>query len=192
MRRSTGSSPVDVFLGGLDRVRHSGTGWTARCPAHDDKWPSLSIAEGRDGRVLMHCHAGCRTEDIVAAIDFSMVDLFPQTVDGSLPTPRGKAKDGEHEAPRIPLGVFRRLVSSSEFAFTWRAATLLARFEPRAARVQVLNSWEYFTSQCNVELLLQLAYLVRGIVMLRFCTSKDADPYTIGRAVVRRDEDLQR
>jgi hypothetical protein len=36
-----------------------GNGWTARCPAHDDRNPSLSITEDRDGRVLLHCFAGC-------------------------------------------------------------------------------------------------------------------------------------
>jgi AAA domain len=35
------------------------TQWQALCPYHDDKMPSLSISEGGDGRVLVHCHAGC-------------------------------------------------------------------------------------------------------------------------------------
>jgi hypothetical protein len=192
MKRSTGTSRVDAFLRGFDRVRHSGRGWTARCPAHDDKWPSLSIAEGRDGRVLMHCHAGCRTEDIVAAIGLSMVDLFPETDDRSVPRPHTKAKDGEHEAPHISLGVFRRLVRSSEFAFTWRAATLLARCEPRAARAQVLSNWDYLVARCDVQLLLTLAYIVRGVAMFKLCTSKAADTRAIARAVARLDKDLWR
>jgi putative DNA primase/helicase len=37
----------------------SGRGWMARCPAHDDRNPSLSIADGTDGRILMTCFAGC-------------------------------------------------------------------------------------------------------------------------------------
>ena len=37
-------------------------GWMARCPAHDDHTPSLSIAEAADGKVLVHCHAGCAQE----------------------------------------------------------------------------------------------------------------------------------
>jgi hypothetical protein len=50
--------------------------FTARCPSHDDRGPSLSVAEGIDGRVLVYCHAGCRTEDVVAALGLEMRDLF--------------------------------------------------------------------------------------------------------------------
>ena len=39
--------------------RRSGKGWVAKCPAHNDKHPSLSIDEGRDGKVLVVCRAGC-------------------------------------------------------------------------------------------------------------------------------------
>ena len=35
-----------------------GARWMARCPAHDDQTPSLSIQDN-DGKVLLHCHAGC-------------------------------------------------------------------------------------------------------------------------------------
>ena len=31
----------------------------ARCPAHDDRKPSLSIRDADDGKVLVRCHAGC-------------------------------------------------------------------------------------------------------------------------------------
>ncbi|MAN55806.1 MAG: virulence-associated protein E [Paracoccus sp.] len=44
-----------------------GQGWTARCPAHDDREPSLSIRDA-DGRVLMRCHAGCDQRDVIAAL----------------------------------------------------------------------------------------------------------------------------
>lgn len=49
----------------------------ALCPAHEDTNRSLSVSEGDDGRVLLRCHAGCRTEDIVSALGLSMSDLFP-------------------------------------------------------------------------------------------------------------------
>ena len=43
-------------------------GWIACCPAHDDRWPSLSIGIKRDGTPLLHCFAGCDFLDIVAAL----------------------------------------------------------------------------------------------------------------------------
>ena len=50
--------------------------WLGPCPAHDDRRPSLTIAEGRDGRVLLHCFAGCGAESIARALGVSMRDLF--------------------------------------------------------------------------------------------------------------------
>lgn len=48
--------------------RNAGTAWMARCPAHDDRAPSLSIADARDGKVLVRCHAGCDQRDVIAAL----------------------------------------------------------------------------------------------------------------------------
>jgi putative DNA primase/helicase len=42
--------------------------WLARCPAHDDRNPSLSISVSRDGRTLVHCHAGCAQDQVIAAL----------------------------------------------------------------------------------------------------------------------------
>lgn len=47
--------------------RKVGQGWTARCPAHDDREPSLSIRDA-DGKVLVHCHAGCEQRDVIVAL----------------------------------------------------------------------------------------------------------------------------
>jgi hypothetical protein len=47
--------------------RRSGAGWVARCPAHDDKNPSLSLRDV-DGKVLVHCHAGCEQAAVIAAL----------------------------------------------------------------------------------------------------------------------------
>ncbi len=70
---------ADVLLSKLDRVRRTGPEtWVARCPAHDDKRPSLSIRETADGRVLLHCWTGCSAGEIVAAVGLQLGDLFPQ------------------------------------------------------------------------------------------------------------------
>ena len=60
----------------LEGVKPEGKGWKAKCSAHDDKEPSLSITEGRDGRVLFHCHAGCAPEAICAKLGLKLADLF--------------------------------------------------------------------------------------------------------------------
>lgn len=48
--------------------RWAGGYGTARCPAHDDRSPSLSVRDGDDGRVLVHCHAGCDGRDVIDAL----------------------------------------------------------------------------------------------------------------------------
>jgi 5S rRNA maturation endonuclease (ribonuclease M5) len=49
------------------KARRSGSGWMAKCPAHDDNNPSLSIRDV-DGKVLLHCHAGCGQRELIAAL----------------------------------------------------------------------------------------------------------------------------
>ena len=63
----------------LDFCRQSGSGeWLARCPAHQDRSPSLSIKQLDDGRVLIHCHAGCGALDIITAVGLEWGALFPE------------------------------------------------------------------------------------------------------------------
>ncbi|MGO4609546.1 hypothetical protein AB4142_24690 [Variovorax sp. 2RAF20] len=69
--------PINHFLQRLESVKPSGRGFTARCPAHEDGSPSLSIKEGEDGRVLLNCFAGCPPQEVVAALGLTMADLFP-------------------------------------------------------------------------------------------------------------------
>src|SRR5687767_13552976 len=76
----------------MKRVSKSGTGYSACCPAHDDHNPSLSISEGSDERVLLHCHAGCTLKEILAAMGLEEVDLF-QT-----PDKRTSRTNGAHHA----------------------------------------------------------------------------------------------
>jgi len=64
------------FISHLHVVRKVRDGWQARCPAHEDRNPSLSVGEGSDGKILLHCHAGCSTEEIVAALGLKVADLF--------------------------------------------------------------------------------------------------------------------
>jgi hypothetical protein len=70
---------ADALLFHLDKVRKTGAGrWIARCPAHDDKSPSLAIRELDDGRVLIHCFSGCAAADVLNAVGLDFEALFPE------------------------------------------------------------------------------------------------------------------
>lgn len=72
----TTSQPVLELLDRLEGVKTTRGGWVARCPAHDDRSPSLSVGEGLNGRALLHCHAGCSTESVLNAIGLTFKDLY--------------------------------------------------------------------------------------------------------------------
>ncbi len=81
------SAPIDNVLSRLEKVRQRQAGqWSARCPAHADKGPSLSVRETTEGSVLLHCFAGCSVHEITAAMGLDMSDLFlPQQRTGREP-----------------------------------------------------------------------------------------------------------
>ena len=65
----------------LDGVRPRGSSkWLSRCPAHQDKSPSLTIAEGDRG-LLLKCWAGCTLEEITGSLKVSVKDLFFDTLE---------------------------------------------------------------------------------------------------------------
>src|SRR5262245_50884002 len=74
-------TPTERILSALaDRncdPKRNGAGWSARCPAHEDRRPSLSVSEGDDGRALVKCHAGCKPNAICAAVGLRVLDLMP-------------------------------------------------------------------------------------------------------------------
>ena len=72
---------AERLLARLERVEKWGTGWRARCPAHDGKSrDSLSVAVADDGRLLIHCFAGCEALEIVQAVGLELSDLFPERI----------------------------------------------------------------------------------------------------------------
>jgi hypothetical protein len=78
-----------TLLSRLDGVRESAPGrWMSRCPSHEDRSPSLSIRELEDGRVLLHCFAGCGAADVLVSVGLGLSDLFPAplTMNGNKPT----------------------------------------------------------------------------------------------------------
>jgi len=70
---------ADKLLNQLAKVKRTGRqSWMACCPAHEDKSPSMTITEKDDGRVLVHCFAGCSVDEILGSVGLTFDDLFPE------------------------------------------------------------------------------------------------------------------
>jgi hypothetical protein len=91
--------PLSRILPRLKNVKKNGTGYTARCPGHDDHTNSLSIRAGDDGRVLIYCFVNCDPERIVAKLDLTMVDLFPPGAEAVRGNGAGRRTGGEGGVP---------------------------------------------------------------------------------------------
>jgi DNA primase len=76
-------TPIETFLSRLERVKGKAGQWTAVCPAHEDRSPSLSVRLLDDGRVLCHCFGGCDVSSVLGAVQMTLSDLFPKS-DGSV------------------------------------------------------------------------------------------------------------
>jgi putative DNA primase/helicase len=124
----TGTSALALVLSRVERARKNGAGYMAQCPVveHRDRQPSLSIGEAKDGKVLLKCHAGCSFEDIVAALNLTVKDLFPEVtgVEGStIPVSHATVATVQHGCTlkeyalekRIPVEFLRGLGLSDVF-----------------------------------------------------------------------------
>ena len=66
---------IENMLSRLEGVRRTSSGFMARCPAHDDKSPSLSVRVG-DEAILMKFWAGCELQSVTDAMGLKVSDLF--------------------------------------------------------------------------------------------------------------------
>lgn len=66
---------IEHIATSLGKLSKSSNGYVSLCPAHNDKTPSLSLSLGEDGKLLIHCFAECRFEDIIKEIRNR--NLFP-------------------------------------------------------------------------------------------------------------------
>lgn len=80
---------IEIITSKLEKIKRSGTGrWMASCPSHADKTASLSLRQLDDGRILLHCFAGCNVDEVLSAIGMTINDLFPQRLQGGKPERR--------------------------------------------------------------------------------------------------------
>lgn len=75
------STPTNLILDSVENVKPNGQGWVGCCPVHESKSrSSLSIKQAEDGRVLLHCFAGCSALEIVHALGLELADLFERPI----------------------------------------------------------------------------------------------------------------
>lgn len=109
---------AENLLSRLDRVKRTGAGrWQACCPAHDDKGPSLSVRELDDGRVLVHCFAGCDVHAVLSSAGLAFDDLFP---------PRDLGHHAKREGRPFPAADVLRAIAFEALVVAVAGSAMLA------------------------------------------------------------------
>jgi hypothetical protein len=118
------TEPVRRVLERLPGARRVGSSWQARCPAHDDRAPSLSISLGKNGAALLRCHAGCSMESIVSKLGLTVRDLFPPRESQSR---ESQSRESQAGGKKI-LAIYDYLNYAGELLYQ------VVRFEPKDFR----------------------------------------------------------
>jgi len=129
---------LEPILKRLEGVRRVGNGWIASCPAHADRSPSLSLRQGREGRVLLYCHAGCTVEAVCAALSIRMSDC------------RRKAEEIRTRAamearPWVVDQMMTQANGYERVAFQWMLKSIMSgafKQVQRAVKAGPLNKWQ--------------------------------------------------
>ena len=140
-------STIQTIVSRLRDAKPNGKGWVALCPAHDDRQPSLSVSEGEDGRVLLHCFAGCSPEEICGKLGLELRDLFPpgerapripssSPRNSATPLKRGCRLAEYAEAKRLPIGFLRGL-GLSEMTYDGSPAVRIPYLDCSGAEIAV-------------------------------------------------------
>src|SRR3546814_2018207 len=83
--------------------RWCGSYGLARCPAHDDRTPSLSLSDGDDGTLLVCCHAGCDSADVLRKLrDRGLLDDIQ-----SRPRPVTRPRENSVDRSAAALSIWR-------------------------------------------------------------------------------------
>jgi len=117
----------------------AGRGNMYRCPAHSDRSASLGVSEGREGRILLKCFAGCTPEQIVGALGLAMRDLFPQGAQTTRPVRKIRFRpltQIEDPIETVEAALAREIhnVQGEEAALLGYVPPLISRHENEARR----------------------------------------------------------
>lgn len=100
-----GSALAKVYAA-LDNAgsKYAGVGFDWTCPSHKDNSPSLGVEQGNKG-VVIHCSAGCTTDEVLTSIGLGKVDLFDKRI---RPSKTGSRRGGN---------VITRSVSTTTYTY---------------------------------------------------------------------------
>jgi len=123
----------EIVLPKLEGVKKSGSGFSARCPAHEDRNPSLSVSAGTTHPVVFSCQAGCPPEDVLAALGLTWADLS---------APRERRDDGEWTPAGPAVAVYDYRDENGELLFQV-LRTASKDFRQRVPDVTQKSSWRW-------------------------------------------------
>jgi len=129
------SDALELVLGKLDGVRQSGGSWMARCPAHDDSEASLSIRQGTEQPVILHCHGGdgCEPAAILGKIGLSLADIS---------TPRAERQAGEWTPAGPAIAVYSYVSDRGKLLFQV-CRTADKKFRQRRPDPSAKSGWSW-------------------------------------------------
>ena len=136
-------SCLEKVLEHFPEARPSGAGWAASCPAHEDRVASLSIGQGNDGRVLLHCHVGCSIEQICDSLGLNVSDLYEPDESQRMSTASTSTKP--HESRETSR--FRRQSSSQQTRKTFPSAANAIEELAESGDMQPVTSWPYHNAE---------------------------------------------
>lgn len=127
-------SPIEHFKALPKARKGSGEWWSACCPAHDDKGPSLGFIEHPNGNVGFVCRAGCTKESILAAMGLQWADVFAEsmTTEARLQYHR-RNLESERQHASLVLEIAR----SNPATLSEDEVILVSRCERRVAEIEV-------------------------------------------------------
>ncbi len=121
-----------------EKFRKSGNGYVCRCPSHDDRNASLKISDSEDGKILVHCFAGCDRRDVIAEAD--KLGVWPK-IERKVRAPRKPPRPANDQTPPAANDDEKPKVKPREVAkyeyFDHETGELLmqvVRFEPKDFR----------------------------------------------------------
>ena len=145
---------IESILAQLEQVRRTTRGWLARCPAHPDTTPSLSIRD-TGSRILFHCFAGCSYEEICRSLGIGTLELDARLMSSRRGRKIAKLSRLCH---KLEVGILQ-----SDFGLSKSVAEKMVRQRLqriglpdvrnflRANRGRAVNAFDYFTIEIGLD-----------------------------------------